>query len=103
MELKHRQIIDLFTSPEEAMHNGLWMSGIHGEGEHKEWHISGKLSKHSFWKNGKLEGEYKDFWDTGKLCQHCFWKNGKLEGEFKEWSFGGTLVYSRNYKNGVEV
>ncbi len=103
MTFKHRQIMSLFDNPQQAMCDGLWMSGIHGEGLYKEWSENGVLIKHYFWKNGDLNGEYKEWYTNGQLYIHSYFKNGDYNGEYKQWNDKGKLVDSRNYKDGVEI
>ncbi len=45
MNLKYKQIKDLFTSQIKTIVGGLWFSGIRGEGEYKQWNQSGNLIK----------------------------------------------------------
>jgi hypothetical protein len=79
-DVKKEQIIDLFEETEAALGNGLWMSGISGEGEFKSWYENGQMSEHSFFKNGVYHGE-KRIWDpNGNLTTYGKYENGKLEG-----------------------
>ena len=61
------------------------------DGEYKLWWHKGKLSEHSWWKNGVREGEYKSWWSNGQLQIHCWYKNGVWDGEYKRWRMDGQL------------
>ena len=68
-------------------------------GEHKKWHVTGELKKHSHYKNNKLNGEYKKWYSDGQIAEYCFYKNDKLDGEYKRWNAEGQLETHCFYKN----
>lgn len=73
---RQKIITDIFTKlGKDAFY--IWFSGIKGAGEHKEWYNNGQLSKHEFWKGGRLEGERKVWRKDGTVMLHSFWKNGR--------------------------
>ena len=75
--MTREQIVDLFTDPVETMTRGLWFSGIKYEGEYKEWHYSGQLYTHSFYKGGKLHGKFKTWNKYDDLVSHRLYKDGR--------------------------
>ncbi len=76
--IAREQIRDLFTNPQQAKEDGLWFSGIIGDGEFKEWWANGQLYKHCFLKNSELNGESKDWNINGKLVKHALYKDDKI-------------------------
>ena len=70
-----QQIGYLFTDQQKALRNGLRFSGFYYKCEYKQWHQSGNLYKHYFYKDGKIEGEYKDWYYNGNLKLHNFVRN----------------------------
>jgi len=54
MNIMKKQIIELFTNPQQTLYNGLWFSGHKGEGEYKEWYMNGELDEHCFFKDDKI-------------------------------------------------
>ena len=45
--------LDLLKLTDKQKFKGVWLSGIKGEGEYREWYIDGKIKTRSFWKNNK--------------------------------------------------
>ena len=101
--MKREQIKNLFTNPQKTMEDGLWFSGIEGEGEYKKWWSNGQLFTHAFYKDGEKDGEYKGWHISGKLGQHGFYENGKKEGERKEWFRDGKPYIHDFWKNGLKM
>lgn len=60
--LKKYYIRNIFENSSKLKKKGIFLSGIKGEGEYKEWYESGK-----------------------KLYIYCIYKNGEICGEFKKW------------------
>lgn len=95
--------LELLSITQEQKEEGIWFSGIEGEGEFKQWHPNGQLYEHSFRKNNKLQGEYRVWWENGQLEVHCFYKDGKLEGEYKRWWGNAILDIHRLYRDNQVV
>ena len=90
--MKRKQIIKVFTDLKKLKEDGIWFSGIEGEGEYKEWYKNGKLYLHyNYNKEGKRDGDYKQWHNNGQLNIHILYKNDKLEGKYKEWYSNGQL------------
>ena len=82
MNLKHQQIINLFTKfGKEYLE--IWFSGEKYEGEYKDWYKNGQICEHSFWKNGQPDGERKNWSFYGKLLEHSVWKDGNKVRDIK--------------------
>ena len=97
--MKRKQIIKVFADLKKLKVEGIWFSGIEGEGKYKQWHPNGQLWIHSHFKNDKLEGEYKQWHDNGQLFIHCNYNDKyKLEGIYKEWYKNGQL-----YREGIAI
>lgn len=96
----HKQIINLFTNPKNTMEHGIWLSGVEGEGEYKEWYHSGELFVHGFYKESKRDGEYKTWYKNGNVSSHVFFKNGKKDGEHKTWYENGQVRKHGFFKDG---
>jgi len=96
--------------------------------EYKEWHPNGQLSKHCFFKNGKLSGrcrtyhangvlktlsfhkitgagrsictnEYKEWYETGQLKIRYAINHGIRDGLYQEWHPNGQMKIECHYKN----
>jgi antitoxin component YwqK of YwqJK toxin-antitoxin module len=80
MSLMTDQIERLFKNHQQAMKNGLWFSGIEGEGEYKDWYKNNQIRVHCFYKDGNKDGEYKIWYDNGQIWVHCFYKDGEKDG-----------------------
>ena len=96
-------LIEFLRLPLEVKVDGVWLSGIEGEGDYIECWFNGQIYKHCFCKNNELHGEYKEWHDNGTLEKHCFCKNNKLHGEYKLWNEDGKLLFHYLYENGIKV
>ena len=97
--MKYEQIKQVFTDLDKLKQDGIWFSGIEGEGEYKEWWKNGQLWTHCFYKQGNKIGEYKRWWRNGQLMTHCFYNGqGSKEGEFKEWGYSRQLLVHCFYR-----
>ena len=97
-------LIEFLRLTPEEKEQGVWLSGIEGEGEYIEYWENGILSEHCFYKKGNLHGECKWWWEkNGKLKEHSHYKDGKYHGEYKYWYVDGTLVEHSLYENGIEI
>jgi len=99
MSLKYYYIENMFSNWEKISIEGIYFSGIEGEGEFKEWYDNGQLRELSFYKIGLLDDEYKAWHNNGQLHLHCFFKNDELEGEYKIWHGNGLLEAHQFYIN----
>jgi len=100
----YEQIRNLFTSPEETMSDGLWFSGVKGEGLYKEWHKhTNSLFKYCYYTEWIRSGECNIYYENGKLFKQTNYKNDKLDGEFKIWDEDGNLTRSAVFKDGREI
>ena len=97
--MKKEYIRRIFTNIEKVKTDGIYLSGIHREGEYKMWHDNGILYLHCFYKDGKLDSEYKLWHDNGQHYIHCFFKNGNEDGEYKAWYYDGQLWEHYFYKD----
>lgn len=103
MNLKKRYIKKIFTNLKELKEDGIYLSGIKGEGEYKSWYLNGQLTEHCFYKDSKRDGEYKGWWFNGQIWQHNFYKKGKEHGEFKDFSLKGKYNKHLFFENGREI
>ena len=101
--MKKEYIRRIFTNIEKLKEEGIYLSGIDGEGEYKMWYDNGQLYRHCFYKNGELDGEYKEWYKNNKLWEHCFFKKRRIEGEYKAWYNNGKLMLHFFYKNGNKI
>ena len=76
--MKHYYIKKVFDNWDKLKTDGIWFSGIRGEGEFKSWYETGKMYKHCFYKNSKLEGEFKRWHENGEFFIHCLFKDGEV-------------------------
>jgi antitoxin component YwqK of YwqJK toxin-antitoxin module len=82
MNLMRDQIERLFTNPQETLEDGLWFSGIEGEGEYKQWYDNGKIFLHCFYKNDKKDGEHRKWHYNGQIWVHLLYKDGKIKKDY---------------------
>ena len=92
----------LRLSPGEK-ENGVWLSGIEGEGEYIQYWSNGHIYKLAHYKDGELHGEYKDWHGNGQIWEHSYYKKRKYHGECKEWHSNGELYMHSLYRNGIEI
>lgn len=76
-------------------------------GKYEEWHdtVVGFIKTvEGFYQDGKLEGERKTWWIcTGKLKKHSHYRNGILHGKCEEWYQNGVKSGRCYYQNGVII
>ena len=101
--MKRKQIAKVFINLNVLKENGIWYSGVEGEGEYKEWYSNDKLFIHCFFDKGDENGEYKEWYKNGKQRINAIYKNGKKNGERKQWRRNGELRDHKLYKNDEEI
>ena len=100
-DLKKYYIETIFTNPKKMMTDGIYFSGIEGEGEYKEWYNNQILKIHCYFKNKVIDGDYKEWHDDGDLAIHCWFEGGKREGEFRSWHMGEAP--QKWFKNNIKT
>ena len=74
--MKREYIERVFTDWDILKQEGIFLSGVDGEGKYKSWWESGELLLYCFFKDSKRDGEYKAWNDRGNLVVHKLFKNG---------------------------
>lgn len=97
--LKRYYIEKVSTNIKKLKKEGIYFSGIKGEGEYKDWWINGQLSIHYFLKDGKYEGEYKEWMLKGRLREHSFYRDGVKINMPSNTKDGYILAGKKYYKD----
>lgn len=71
--------------------------------ERKESYPNGRIRKHEFYLNGKLEGERKEWYENGQLHIRESYQDGKLDGDQREWYENGYLRRDKVYRLGRQI
>ncbi len=80
-----------------------WGPGHKYEGEQKDWHPNGHLSKSRTYRNDILDGVSKEWYENGQLRTEARYQQGKMM-EFRSWADTGKLrSHSKYDENGDEV
>lgn len=82
--MKHTHIKECFKNLKHLKECGIYFNGATKDTEFKQWHRSGHLGWHCFYKNGKKDGVYKSWHSDGRIYRHQLYKNqGLLKASLK--------------------